>query len=311
MCISLFGWCGTKPPSGEEQQAPPRQEATKPEVPQQLVQKALSAPAVHPSPKSRSVRPLNLEQIETNLDDQAAAAASARKSSVPSNTVLAQFSAPLPIDRQSWSLPAGSSLPSSGNVSPVVVGTPAASDVSQSPPAPQSVRRRPQILVAEDVGTNQKIMEAVLRRALKIDKADIAMASDGKQALEFAKNKKFDLIITDHHMPSPDGVSLTRRLRQQSDSNLNYKTPIIAWTAHEKPEDRQLLEQAGVDGFLSKIVSQKEIKELAAKYFPLIKIPATPSVQQSPNPLQSPNPAQSPAQSSAAAASPVPAYPLV
>ena len=42
----------------------------------------------------------------------------------------------------------------------------------------------------------------------------IDTASDGKQALEMIKDKKYDLIFMDHLMPVMDGVEAVSELRK-------------------------------------------------------------------------------------------------
>ncbi|MCX4193868.1 response regulator [Methylophaga sp. OBS1] len=74
-------------------------------------------------------------------------------------------------------------------------------------------------------------------------------AEDGKHALEIARQKKFDLILTDVNMPVMDGLSLTRELRQLPDYRF---TPILVLTTEAGPEKKQEGRAAGATGWLVK-----------------------------------------------------------
>jgi len=64
-------------------------------------------------------------------------------------------------------------------------------------------------------------------------------------------------------MPHMNGYEAVRTLRQQ-----DYKTPIVALTAHAmKGDDRKCLE-AGCDGYLTKPIDHRELRRVLAKYLP-------------------------------------------
>ena len=71
---------------------------------------------------------------------------------------------------------------------------------------------------------------------------EVAQASDGKQAFELAKEKKFDLIIADVNMPNMDGISLAKALRKLP----TYKfTPILMLTTESQVDKRKAGKEAG------------------------------------------------------------------
>jgi CheY-like chemotaxis protein len=105
------------------------------------------------------------------------------------------------------------------------------------------------VLVAEDNTLNQKVIVHFLHRL----GCEATVACNGQEAVEIATRKAFDLILMDYQMPVLDGVAAAREIRSRESSG--RRTPIIALTAASLPEDRQLCEDAGMDGFLGKPVA--------------------------------------------------------
>ncbi len=81
------------------------------------------------------------------------------------------------------------------------------------------------ILVVEDMETNRKIVKQFLNHwwDLSVDEA-----TDGKEAIEKVKNKKYDLILMDIRMPEIDGYEATSRIRKLKNGK---EIPILALTA--------------------------------------------------------------------------------
>jgi CheY-like chemotaxis protein len=75
------------------------------------------------------------------------------------------------------------------------------------------------ILVADD----DEQYPIMLAKILRNNNHTVVIANDGQQALDFCKNQKFDLIITDILMPNVDGIDLIIDLTEH-----NEKVPIIA-----------------------------------------------------------------------------------
>ncbi len=103
------------------------------------------------------------------------------------------------------------------------------------------------ILVAEDNVTNQQVA-----RALLMDEgAEVQVAANGQLAVDMlqATPQDFDLVLMDIQMPEMDGLSATRRIRQ--DLGL-YDLPILAMTANAMPQDTADSTAAGMNGHVSK-----------------------------------------------------------
>ncbi len=113
------------------------------------------------------------------------------------------------------------------------------------------------VLVAEDVKTNQILVKSLLNKI----GLTVTIAEDGREAVEKALNQEFDLILMDIQMPNMNGYEATQALRQKG-----ITTPIIAQTANAmKGDDNKCLE-AGCDDYLPKPIDRKELLEKLKKY---------------------------------------------
>jgi two-component system, sensor histidine kinase len=110
------------------------------------------------------------------------------------------------------------------------------------------------VLVAED----QPINQLLIRKLLEGAGCQLQIVSDGRQAVEQAQQKAFDLILMDLQMPNMDGMSATTEIRK-ADAKLGRYTPVIALTAHALPGDQERCLAAGMDGYVSKPVSMEAL----------------------------------------------------
>jgi PAS domain S-box-containing protein len=106
------------------------------------------------------------------------------------------------------------------------------------------------VLVADDVPQNQELLQLLLARRGHT----MTAAGDGAQVVELAAREAFDLILMDFQMPTIDGLSATRLIRQQALDAGRPRVPIIAMTASVLAEHRRASADAGMDGFASKPV---------------------------------------------------------
>jgi signal transduction histidine kinase/DNA-binding NarL/FixJ family response regulator len=110
------------------------------------------------------------------------------------------------------------------------------------------------VLVAEDNPINQLLVRQMLEEMKMI----ITLVADGDQALRAWQNNKFDVILMDVQMPVMGGDEVVRHIRRQ-EAKRNYRTPIIAMTAHALTGDRERYLRIGMDAYVSKPLSPESL----------------------------------------------------
>ncbi|MCT4607713.1 MAG: response regulator [Pelagimonas sp.] len=81
----------------------------------------------------------------------------------------------------------------------------------------------------------------------------VSAARDASHARRLLSGLDFDMIILDVMMPGEDGISLTRGIRETS------QTPILLLTARAETDDRIAGLEAGADDYLAKPFEPKEL----------------------------------------------------
>jgi two-component system response regulator MprA len=105
------------------------------------------------------------------------------------------------------------------------------------------------ILIVED----EAEIAGYLRRGLTFEGYTVEIASDGRQALDIAREQPPDLVVLDLMLPGIDGLEVARRLRAASD------VPIIMLTARDAIPDRVAGLEAGADDYLIKPFAFEEL----------------------------------------------------
>ncbi|MFO7852562.1 MAG: response regulator [Bacteroidota bacterium] len=114
------------------------------------------------------------------------------------------------------------------------------------------------ILVVEDNLISQKVAATILKSIGY--KADLA--KDGKEGVEKAVKKNYDIVFMDLIMPEMDGYTAAKKILEKSPG-----TVIIALSADSTDESATKAEIAGIKQFISKPVRQEDIREILIKYF--------------------------------------------
>ena len=115
------------------------------------------------------------------------------------------------------------------------------------------------ILVAEDNLVNQRLVIRMLEKMGHVPK----VAQDGQEAISLVASESFDLVFMDVQMPQMDGLTATRKIRESETAKRTH-IPIVAMTAHAIKGDKEHCLEAGMDGYVSKPVSSKQIEEVIA-----------------------------------------------
>ena len=108
------------------------------------------------------------------------------------------------------------------------------------------------ILLAEDNDLNQLLVKELLNKV----GLTARVASDGQEALDFLDRESFDLVLMDVQMPVMDGLTATRKIREQERFR---NLPVIAMTAHAMTGDRQRTLEAGMNEHLTKPITPKDL----------------------------------------------------
>ncbi len=107
------------------------------------------------------------------------------------------------------------------------------------------------ILYVEDEASVREQTRLILADFVK----EIVVATDGKEGLEKALEREFDIIVTDIMMPQLDGIGMIKALRNEH----RQTTPVIITTAFTETE--YLLEaiKLRVEGFITKPINIKDL----------------------------------------------------
>jgi two-component system sensor histidine kinase/response regulator len=151
----------------------------------------------------------------------------------------------------------------------VVVPGPGAS-WQTAPPVSRPLR----LLLAEDNAVNQMLALRLLEKRGH----RITVVNNGREALDTLRRGSFDVVLMDVQMPEMGGLEATARIRELEKGSGRH-TPIIAMTAHAMTGDRERCLEAGMDGYISKPISQVELFDAIERLAP----PPVPS-RRSPQP---------------------------
>jgi len=116
------------------------------------------------------------------------------------------------------------------------------------------------VLVADDNLVNQRLLSRVLEKCGH----RITLVGNGSEAVDAARGGGYDAILMDVEMPEMDGLAATALIR--SAEARGHRVPIIAMTAHAMSGDRERCLQAGMDDYLSKPISTRELEAMLGRF---------------------------------------------
>lgn len=117
------------------------------------------------------------------------------------------------------------------------------------------------ILLAEDNDVNQKVAVKILEKC----NHGVEVVSNGLQAVDAIKKKRYDVILMDVQMPVMGGFEATAKIREYERDKGMQRTPIIALTAHAMLGDREKCLQAQMDEYLAKPLKQNQMMQTILK----------------------------------------------
>ena len=115
------------------------------------------------------------------------------------------------------------------------------------------------LLIIED----EKKLALSLKKALESEDYAVDVIFDGLEGYELAAVEEYDAIILDIGLPSMDGVSVAKKLREEG-----IKTPILMLTARDTTGDKVTGLDSGADDYL---VKPFDFNELLARIKSLIR----------------------------------------
>ena len=119
-----------------------------------------------------------------------------------------------------------------------------------APMTPTGAGTKPRVLVVDD----DKAVRESLRRSLEFNGYEVALATDGAEALAGIGATDPDVVIMDVMMPRLDGIETTRALRTAKND-----VPILVLTARDAVGDRVEGLDAGADDYLTKPFALQEL----------------------------------------------------
>ena len=115
------------------------------------------------------------------------------------------------------------------------------------------------MLLADDDPTNRTVAVGLLSAmGMEVD-----VAGDGKEAVEKAVAKDYEIVLMDMRMPNMDGVTATRLIREREDL---ADLPIIAMTANVLKAQKEECLAAGMSDFIGKPFDPAEFYTIIHKW---------------------------------------------
>ena len=111
---------------------------------------------------------------------------------------------------------------------------------------------KPYVLIAED----ENAVSELLQYNLKREDYEVAIASDGEEALLMIEERAPDLLLLDWMLPKVSGIEVCRRVRS---GGVNPNLPIIMLTARGEESDRIRGLDTGADDYVTKPFSTTEL----------------------------------------------------
>lgn len=105
----------------------------------------------------------------------------------------------------------------------------------------------PRVLVVDDIAANRLVATRLVERmGFEVD-----TASNGSEAVEALRRRRYSLVLMDCLMPVMNGWDAAREIREYEES-IGRRTPIVAVSANALADDRERCFESGMDDFVAK-----------------------------------------------------------
>ena len=128
----------------------------------------------------------------------------------------------------------------------------------------ENIFKKGTILIVDDDQMNL----LVAKEYMKFFELDYILAYNGKEALEIIQKRviynhqTINAILMDCNMPIMDGFTATKKIQEELKNNHRQPIPIIALTANVSSVDIGFCHQSGMNFYLSKPVSRRELANI-------------------------------------------------
>ena len=117
------------------------------------------------------------------------------------------------------------------------------------------------VLIVDDNQASRDLIRAILKPV----RCNVIEASQGQQALELIQQERPDLVLLDVDMPGLDGITVVKRIRENTSLT---GLPVVAVTAFAMESDRERCMAAGFTAYLTKPVRaallRQQVQQLLA-----------------------------------------------
>lgn len=116
------------------------------------------------------------------------------------------------------------------------------------------------ILLAEDDESAQFMVREMIL-ILGYNQKNITVVKNGQEAIDAVKNSYYDVCLMDIKMPIMDGLEASKHIRQ-----MKIRPSLIAMSAGVLDEDKNTYLNGGMDGYLAKPFSTKELDTILKQF---------------------------------------------
>ena len=126
------------------------------------------------------------------------------------------------------------------------------------------------VLVVDD----EKLIVKGIRFSLEQDGMEVTCAYDGEEALQYAKEQQFDIILLDIMLPKLSGTEVCQQIREFSN------VPIVMLTAKSDDMDKIMGLEYGADDYITKPFNILEVKARIKAIMRRTAVRKTPKAQE-------------------------------